>query len=342
MDHPMWEITERPCEDEWEQESGQLLIDKQRGWRALLISLFFQRDHDFYFKIILGDKDTFRFGWKLAGTAYHMIKQPVAIGGRVRQGRFCGHSMIQFDPSGEALFVHTTALKTTNAVKSGQTWEAIQYFDATAPRKVKASEDGQLAYAGGYPVVNEYAGGQHKSKEEGGVGQETLPNPCLDLAIHNVTTHTFPSVVDGLGLQGAIDSYRVVLEDFSTYKGGKYADFESMYYKFGGPDSGDAEYCGNGFKGNSKCRDPNDCCSAWGYCGQTVDHCGVGCSGGNCFNKRPRPTKTPSKDFVYCGNGVLGSGFCPKEKDCCSRFGWCGNDRDMCSKANCVSGPCLS
>jgi hypothetical protein len=90
-DNPLWQITGQACEDEWEQESGQLVLDKEKSWRPLWMSMFFQMDHEFYFKIILGDKDTFRFGWKITDTPYHMISHPASTAGRFRQGRFCGH-----------------------------------------------------------------------------------------------------------------------------------------------------------------------------------------------------------------------------------------------------------
>lgn len=60
IDQPMWSVMGVQCEDEMEQESGQLVIDKERAWHPLLLSMFLQMRHHFYFKIILGDKDTFR------------------------------------------------------------------------------------------------------------------------------------------------------------------------------------------------------------------------------------------------------------------------------------------
>jgi alpha 1,2-mannosyltransferase len=32
VDNPVWELFDIPCEDEWEQESGQLVINKRKNW----------------------------------------------------------------------------------------------------------------------------------------------------------------------------------------------------------------------------------------------------------------------------------------------------------------------
>lgn len=255
---------ERPCEDEWEQESGQLVVDKKVAWNALLLSLYLQRDHDFYFRIILGDKDTFRFSWKATNTPYLMVPHPVAIGGRVRQGRFCGHTMIQHSVDGSLLFAHTTSLKSTNAIRLGNTWEAIQYYEPAEPvlQATLSTVDGMSAYVAGYPRIIEYQGGLGRSKEDGGAGQDLISNPCLELSIVNATVHTFNSVIDRLGGVGrAVDSYRVITESFATYGRGNLSWLEPRYYEFGGPGSGTIEYCGGGVRGAGVCRNADECCS---------------------------------------------------------------------------------
>ena len=74
----------------WEQEAGQLIVDKSKNfnvsnddnvsygnalgsvWHALHLSLYMQNKNEFYFKLLLGDKDTFRFGWEATKTPYYM------------------------------------------------------------------------------------------------------------------------------------------------------------------------------------------------------------------------------------------------------------------------------
>ncbi|KAK7530709.1 uncharacterized protein J3D65DRAFT_133401 [Phyllosticta citribraziliensis] len=104
------------------------------------------------------------------------------------------------------------------------------------------------------------------------------------------------------------------------------------------------------------------CCSQYGWCGKTTDHCAVGCNSlaGTCTST---PTSSPpksssstikissssttsskaassspvvkdsgnvSKDGSCGGSGkltCLGSGF----GDCCSQYGWCGSGTNYCS-----------
>ncbi|OUM61200.1 carbohydrate-binding module family 18 protein [Piromyces sp. E2] len=60
------------------------------------------------------------------------------------------------------------------------------------------------------------------------------------------------------------------------------------------------------------------CCSKYGWCGTTGDHCGTGCQKGygKCLT-----VSTNDR----CGNGYV----CP-EGECCSKFGWCGTTNDHC------------
>ncbi|KAF2019070.1 carbohydrate esterase family 4 protein [Aaosphaeria arxii CBS 175.79] len=103
--------------------------------------------------------------------------------------------------------------------------------------------------------------------------------------------------------------------------------------------------CGgtNGFtcKGSSF----GNCCSQYGWCGSTVDHCGTGCnpSFGTCGSSsntpttttatRP-PTSTPTNK-VISNDGTCGGTGQMTCKDspfgnCCSQYGWCGSTTDHC------------
>ena len=338
-DNPLWQITGLPCEDEWEQESGQLVLDKKRAWKPLLMSMFFQKNHEFYFKIILGDKDTYRFAWKVTETPYHMMQHHCGIGGRIRQGRFCGHTMLQPGTDGIFLFAHTTSMKSTNALKEGNTWEMMEYMVPADSRVVKATSD-SVTVKVGYPITYEYSGGVEKRSEEGGIGSDTFLNPCLGYGIMDTQVDTTPETVEKLGLKNAVDSYKVVTESFSNYNKGMFQNFEHLYYQYGGIGSKSESTCGNGIKGNGICSNPDDCCSAWGWCGNSVDFCAIGCLGGPCYNKRVLPAD-PAPDFPYCGEGKVGFGLCKDTSLCCSKFGWCGPDgSDSCNAKNCISGPC--
>jgi len=69
------------------------------------------------------------------------------------------------------------------------------------------------------------------------------------------------------------------------------------------------------------------CCSKYGWCGTSDDHCSVskGCQSefGQCNNNSEIPVSTNNK----CGKEY---GKCPSGK-CCSKYGWCGTSDEYCS-----------
>jgi hypothetical protein len=142
--------------------------------------------------------------------------------------------MIQHDTSGEILFAHTTAMKTTNALELGTTWEAIQYFQPSDSVRVPSALPSKARFIVGYPITIEYSGGQHKTAEEGGEGPDTFPNPCLELNIINMTVTTDEDLLHQYDKKRLVDSFNIVTQSMMTYKGGKFGWFESKYYELGG------------------------------------------------------------------------------------------------------------
>ncbi|ETP53083.1 hypothetical protein F442_01986 [Phytophthora nicotianae P10297] len=110
----LWELLDMPYTDMFEQESGQLVIDKTKSSTALrMLSLFAFHDPNIFsrYKLVHGDKDLFRLAWLKTKTTFHMIANPPGIAGTVRGTKFCGMSMAQFDTNGEVLFLHRNAQK---------------------------------------------------------------------------------------------------------------------------------------------------------------------------------------------------------------------------------------
>jgi hypothetical protein len=56
-------------------ESGQILVDKARCWRALRIAGLYCEFSDLTFQWVYGDKEMFRMGWRLVGQRYHLPKR---------------------------------------------------------------------------------------------------------------------------------------------------------------------------------------------------------------------------------------------------------------------------
>ncbi|KAJ3106566.1 hypothetical protein HDU96_008197 [Phlyctochytrium bullatum] len=117
--NPAWKWTNTACKDEWEQESGILVIQKRRSWRPLLLAWYLNRSlairqwHSFLF----GDKDLFRFAWHATRTPFHMVRHHVAPAGHLRVDRnstneyFCGVAMLQHSVDGSPFFLHNNLVK---------------------------------------------------------------------------------------------------------------------------------------------------------------------------------------------------------------------------------------
>jgi alpha 1,2-mannosyltransferase len=126
--NPIWKIVGSDAYQEVEQESGQILINKERCWRELNLCLYFNLN-DWYGKMLYGDKDTFKFSWIALGSKYFMIGTPVGFCGfsdSVNKIYSGGISMVQHDLDGNILFVHRNLFK----------WD-ITYDDEVAWRKAK-------------------------------------------------------------------------------------------------------------------------------------------------------------------------------------------------------------
>ncbi|GMF20796.1 unnamed protein product [Phytophthora fragariaefolia] len=132
----LWELLEMQYVDMFEQESGQLVIDKTRSSAALrMLSLFTFHDPNLFsrYKLAHGDKDLFRLAWLKTKTPFHMVANPPGIAGTVRDTKFCGMSMVQFDPNGDVLFLHRNAKKLTGGLSASRKpdkriWTHLQRF----------------------------------------------------------------------------------------------------------------------------------------------------------------------------------------------------------------------
>ncbi|EEY63806.1 uncharacterized protein PITG_02294 [Phytophthora infestans T30-4] len=101
----LWTLLDMPFTDMFEQESGQLLVNRSRA-QAALSKLMFYSSHmprlitDW--QLVWGDKDLFRLAWLNTSTPFYMVQHLVALGGLYNEEEnfFCGISMIQRDPQG--------------------------------------------------------------------------------------------------------------------------------------------------------------------------------------------------------------------------------------------------
>lgn len=96
-DSPRWQVFGVPYRHEHEFESGQLVIDKERCWRPLMLCNWYNERSHFFYRIVYGDKDTFRFAWRRLDQPYAMPAKPAEL----IPLTFCQH-----DFAGQRLFQH--------------------------------------------------------------------------------------------------------------------------------------------------------------------------------------------------------------------------------------------
>lgn len=106
---PAWAITNTPCRmDEYELESGQLMVDKRRYWYHLQLAAWLNNEQGAYYnKFLLGDKDMFRYAWHALKTPYGRPRKWLTSVGTLNDGFYCGHSFAQHHPDSSAVaFLH--------------------------------------------------------------------------------------------------------------------------------------------------------------------------------------------------------------------------------------------
>ena len=116
--NPIWKIMGLQCRaEDYEQESGQILINKRLSWKALHLAMYLNGSPRIM-GLLLGDKDTFRLSWRAMNTSFFFIRKYLSIAGFYHRAvgnnkprEFCGHTMVQHDPFGQILFLHGNFMK---------------------------------------------------------------------------------------------------------------------------------------------------------------------------------------------------------------------------------------
>mmetsp|Transcript_15139 Transcript_15139/g.42410 ORF Transcript_15139/g.42410 Transcript_15139/m.42410 type:complete len:821 (+) Transcript_15139:412-2874(+) len=134
----LWELTGVTYVDMFEQESGQLLVDRRRHAAAMDVMMFYARPGNilYRFNLVYGDKDLFRLAWLRVGAPFHMVEHPPGWAGQKRDLGFCGMTMVQHDPAGELLFLHRNAFKVTEEANTHiRVWDMLVQFVEPDVRK---------------------------------------------------------------------------------------------------------------------------------------------------------------------------------------------------------------
>lgn len=134
--NPIWEIIGSSNFNIPEQESGQILINKEKCWDPLNLCLYFNTQSNHYYEILYGDKDTFKFAWMALNKPFHMIQQEVGTCGYITDdNRFYGTTMVQHTPDNQLLFLHRNLIKWDVTFPNEKTWHQIKRFRPDAINK---------------------------------------------------------------------------------------------------------------------------------------------------------------------------------------------------------------
>lgn len=127
----VWEVFALEPVDMFEQESGQVLIDRSKQMKALNVLLYYAFNPSIFERLRLawGDKDLFRFAWLKTGSSFHMIETPPGSAGLKLpdQNIFCGVTMVQHDPQRGIVFLHRNQEKLSSE-NQAKVWAHIQDF----------------------------------------------------------------------------------------------------------------------------------------------------------------------------------------------------------------------
>jgi hypothetical protein len=99
-----WDLLglQRPAHPEF--ESGQMLLDRSRCWKALRLALWLNEQSDFFYQFLHGDKETFHLAFRKLNQPFTLVPFPVSS----LRGALC-----QQDLAGRRLFQHRNTDKWT-------------------------------------------------------------------------------------------------------------------------------------------------------------------------------------------------------------------------------------
>ncbi|KAE8886524.1 hypothetical protein PF002_g10988 [Phytophthora fragariae] len=194
----IWELVGTPFVDMFEQESGQLLIDRRQTAVALQVAQFLamrEPRHLERLRLSYGDKDLFRLAWLKTNTPFHMIVTPPAAAGMVRDKQYCGMTMVQHDTRGEVIFLHRNGKKLSGEenFERDHTWGQLQTF--VFPERlasVDADPDKRYAFVKKHFKVDIFQGGREFVKTRMCYGDRFLKSkhfqltPWENLPWHNI------------------------------------------------------------------------------------------------------------------------------------------------------------
>ncbi|KAG7382916.1 hypothetical protein PHYBOEH_010175 [Phytophthora boehmeriae] len=131
----VWELMGVSYIDMFEQESGQVLVNRAKHTKALHALLHYALTEPHLpseFDMLWGDKDLFRFAWMRTNSRFHMINRPAGSVGLKAPNLniFCGNTMVQHDPNGDIAFLHRNIVKfLPDGNNKEKLWHFVQQYN---------------------------------------------------------------------------------------------------------------------------------------------------------------------------------------------------------------------
>lgn len=122
----IWEALGLDFVDEDEWETGQLVIDKSRCWRALKLVEHLNRHFTYYYQHVYGDKMTFYAAWKKLDQPHAMTCHPAKLASTPAYRMLLN----QYDFDGEVLFQHRTGCDWSLADETGRKGPEFRHQEA--------------------------------------------------------------------------------------------------------------------------------------------------------------------------------------------------------------------
>jgi len=101
-DNEIWATSGLSYRDMPSVESGQMVLDKSRCWRALSLAHWMNQHSDTFYQLLHGDKDTFLIAWLMLAQPFHQIRH---------RPKLLEATLCQRDPDGGVLFQHRNGAK---------------------------------------------------------------------------------------------------------------------------------------------------------------------------------------------------------------------------------------
>ena len=150
----IWAVCRVPYRQEPPFESGQMVIDKARSWKALALTMHLNEHSDFYYQHMNGDKETFHMAWRMLDQPYGMPPHPPRPLRSPLQAGQVVHVLRQHDFQGRAVLQHRIGakwiLRGVNCAVPG-----FQYHEECMGflRELADRWDGRVAGDGGSPSL---------------------------------------------------------------------------------------------------------------------------------------------------------------------------------------------